>query len=137
MKFFKSRTKHNPPHSYGDCFAACLSTLVGTKAPHVLHDGCDHGEAMTRLNRWLQPRGLAYVEYPLAVPSVMDALAMAHYLTRYSGIHYMLMGLNEKGNGHWVVGLGDKIDHNPTQGSEIINPHDDGVFWIGLVVNRV
>ncbi len=30
------RVPHNPPHSYGDCFRACIASILEMDVPHFL-----------------------------------------------------------------------------------------------------
>ncbi len=128
--------KHNPPEAYGDCFRACLSSLLETEAPHVLHDGCDANEQRQRLDDWLRPRGLAFMEWPIQHHNVLIALKIGRHYTRFSEINYMLSGVTVRGSGHYVVCRGEAIVHNPSPGWDIVEPFDDGVFWFGLIAER-
>jgi hypothetical protein len=132
-----STVLHNPPHTYGDCFRACLASLLETDVPHVLHDNCNAGRQRQRIDLWLQPRGLAFVEFPLAVPTLKEALTFADTFTNYSGIHYLLSGLTHRDTGHYIVCCGAQVAHNPTPGSKIVKPFPDGVFWMGIIADRL
>ena len=137
MKIFSSTIKHDPPHAYGDCFSACLSTLLQEKVPHVLHDNCNAETSRQRLDEFLKPKGWAFVEF--VVPGnkgVSEALHWAGSFTNASEIHYMLAGVTPKGTGHYVICKREDVVHNPSPGVDIVEPFEDGYFWIGLIVKR-
>lgn len=137
MKKIYSTVEHNPPHSYGDCFRACLASVLETQVPHVLHDNCDASRQRKRIDQWLKPRGLAFLEFPLAVETPRQALKVAGSLTQWTGVHYMLSGVTRRGGGHYVVCRKNKIVHNPTPGIEIVGPFDNDVFWLGIIADRL
>lgn len=131
-----SSIDHKPPKSYGDCFRACLSSMLETEVPHVLHDGCHADEQRVRLDAWLQPRGLAFVEWPIVNDNLLATLKIAAHYTRHSRINYMLSGITRRGRGHYVVCRGAEIVHNPTPAAEIVKPYHDGVFWMAVIADR-
>lgn len=138
MRKIYSSIKHCPPLTYGDCFRACVASLLETPdVPHVLHDNCGAALQRQRLDLWLAPRGLAFIEFPLRVQSIEAALSLGSGFTQYCGIHYMLSGMTRKDTGHYIVCQGNAIAHNPAPGVHIIRPFDDGVFWLGLIADRL
>jgi len=137
MRKIFSTVEHNPPHTYGDCFRACIASLLETDAPHVLHDNCDADRQRQRIDVWLAPRGLAFVEFPLAVPTLKEALKFGGTFTQFSGIHYMLSGRSHRDTGHYIVCRGSQAAHNPTPGIKIVKPFADGVFWMGIIADRL
>lgn len=137
MRYFYSRTKHDPPNSYGDCFSACLSTLLQSKVPHVVHDNPTPDVARRRLDDFLKPLGLAYAEF--VIPGQLEfaeVLEWCAFFTAPANLHYILAGETVNG-GHYVIGREDQIVHNPSPGVEIVKPFDDGYYWIGLIVKRI
>jgi len=132
-----SKYKQNPPHSYGDCWAACLSSVLESDVPHVLIDNCASRESRQRLDDFLMPLGLAYFECAVFRDSVMDALLWGEEFTRPHFIHYLLSGVTRRGGGHSVVCKDKRIVHNPTFDAEIIGPHEGGEFWIGVLAKRL
>lgn len=127
---------HRPPKSYGDCFRACLSSILERELPHVLHDGCDGVLKLARINEELYRDGLAYLEIPLMYEQVSDVLAWGDYVTQENRIHYLLLGTTFEGIGHYVVCHGSEIIHNPDKAAMIVRPFDDGAYWLGFVVHR-
>lgn len=108
------------------------------RVPHVLHDNCDAETARQRLDEWLEPRGWAFVEF--VIPGdigLPDVLHWAGHFTKSSRIHYILNGCTVKGTGHYVIGRGEEIVHNPSPGVDIVAPFEDGYYWIGLIVKRI
>ena len=137
MRNIYSSVEHNPPHSYGDCFRACIASLLEVQVPHVLHDNCTADLQRKRIDQWLKPRGLAFVEFPIAAPGLKTALKFCNTFTQYSGIHYMLSGQTRREYGHYVVCRRNEVVHNPTPGVKIRKPFNDGVFWMGILVDRL
>jgi len=129
-------TKHNPPHSYGDCFSACLSSILESPVPHVLHDGCNGEEKLRRLDAFLRPLSLAYLELPIKVWTTDEFLDWAGYITAESRLHYTFLGITESGEGHYVVCHQNEIVHNPNPKAVIVRPFDDGYFWLGVLARR-
>jgi len=129
-------TKHNPRMGrFGDCFSACLSSILETAVPHVLHDGCDGEQKLRRLDAFLKPLCLSYVEIPIRERNVWDALDWGGYITAENGIHYLLLGNTKDDTGHYVVAHKNEIAHNPNEKAQIVKPIDD-FYWIGFVTRR-
>lgn len=137
MRKIYSTVLHNPPHSYGDCFRACLASVLETQVPHVLHDNCDAFQQRKRIDQWLKPRGLAFIEFPVTAQTPPEALKIANVLTQWTGIHYLLSGETRKGTGHYVVCRKNKIVHNPTPAIKIVGPFAADVFWMGIIADRL
>ena len=137
MRKIYTPAEHNPPHSYGDCFRACIASLLETDAPHVLHDNCSAERQRQRIDVWLAPRGLAFIEFPIAAKGVGTALHVADVLTKYSGVHYMLSGQSRHDRGHYVVCRGGEVVHNPTPAIKVTKPFPDGYFWMGIIADRL
>lgn len=138
MRRYWSHFKHNPPESYGDCFAACMRSVIGDAGfPHVLHDGCGPDKQRSRTDEYLRGRGFAFVETPLQVTDIEQALRLGCHYTRFSGIHWLLSGNTLKKTGHYVVCKAAQVVHNPTKGIEIVAPHETGVFWMGIIALRI
>lgn len=137
MRKTYSTVNHEPPHTYGDCFRACVASLLETDVPHVLHDNCSADRQRQRIDVWLKPRGLAFLEFPIGAADLKAALKYGDTLTQWSGIHYMLSGLTHRDTGHYIVCRGGQVAHNPTPGIKIVKPFNEGVFWMGIIADRL
>lgn len=138
MNYKYAQVTHAPPFQFGDCFAACMRTMLqNDDFPHVLHDGCDANTQRQRTDAFLKPLGLAFMEWPVTCVKLSEACIWAGHATRFNDIHWMVAGCTIKENGHYCIGKGNAIIHNPSEGVDIVAPFDDGVYWIGVIVNRV
>lgn len=134
---------HDPKAgTYGDCMAACLSSLLdGAPVPHFLHDACEHDEMDRRVDDFFRPVNLAFIQQPVAnigkdEERVQNALNWCGGVLDPTRIHYMFGGVTAKGLGHWVIAQGSYVVHNPNPDSVIVAPYPDGWFWQGLIVRR-
>ena len=127
---------NSPALRFGDCFSACISAMLEKPVPHILHDGCDGYEKLTRIDSYLMSFGLSYIEIPVSEDSPLEARIWGESLTGHSGQHYLLLGTTETGSGHYVVCRGKLQVHNPNPGAEIVAPFPDGIFWLGFITHR-
>ena len=136
------RTKHNPPHSYGDCLRACIATILDLDTdfvPHFADKGVDATETLAHVRRWLGERGLtiAHFGFPGSMPlsDVMDFMGQMN-----PGVTWLLFGdTGTTGDGlHVNVCIGGSVVHDPAWvPSSIKRPFvQDGeaVWQIWLVV---
>lgn len=76
MRFIDQLHPHDPENGvWGDCFRACIASLMSMDAkdvPHFVHDGCTNEVSMQRLNEWLRPRGLFYLEVTELTPEEFE-----------------------------------------------------------------
>ena len=136
------RTKHNPPHSFGDCLRACIATILDLDTdfvPHFADKGVDATETLAHVRRWLGERGLtiAHFGFPGSMPlsDVMDFMGQMN-----PGVTWLLFGdTGTTGDGlHVNVCQGGSVVHDPAWiPSSIKHPFvQDGeaVWQIWLVV---
>jgi hypothetical protein len=132
-------TKHNPPHTYGDCMRACVATILDMPTadlPNFADGGVDADSAFAEMRRWLLLIGLApfITAYP-GEHSMADLLEMQGALNPSS--IYVLFGSTNSGGDHCVVCEGGSIVHNPAwYGCDLIGPMSNGT-WQLLVLGRV
>jgi len=149
MKPVESVIEHNPPDSYGDCFRACIASILelpSFEVPHfalLAHEENGSDEDMVALCRkWVAPLGLGYIDIPLQSSSVDEMLRFCHRFA--PGTHYVLTGQSKRGFGHCVIGYDDQIVFDPTYRDEpdghglIGGIHDQDLdvdfMWIGFLV---
>jgi hypothetical protein len=131
-------TKHNPPHSYGDCLRACVATILDLPTdylPNFVDVGVDADGAFTHMRLWLSSMNLApfITAYP-GEHAMADLLEMQGALNPTS--IYVLFG-SVSGGDHCVVCEGGSIVHNPAwHGCDLIGPMSNGT-WQLLVLGRV
>lgn len=130
------RTRHDPPHSYGDCVRACVASLLELPpedVPHVYHDNCDGPEGMRRMREWLRERGYGLFASNYDGVPLSEMLSFMGELN--PDVHYMLFGGTGDGGDHVVICHGDKIVHNPAwYGCSLVGPASTGYWQIGAHV---
>lgn len=138
MMKFKQLYRHNPPHSYGDCFRTvlgCLLDLPPEKVPHF-YDGYDKDDDCTAANQqigyWLSQQGYVMVQFAYECPvhQVLEFMG-----TSNPNVYYLITGRSVTGNNHVCVGLGDKIVWDPApEGKGLIGPNSNGQVIIEVLV---
>lgn len=132
-------TKHNPPHSYGDCLRACVATVLDLPAdylPNFVDGGATADEAFAAVRHWMSGMKLApfLVRFP-GEHSMGDMLEIMGTLNPTS--IYVLFGGVAGGGDHCVVCEGGKIVHNPAwHGCDLVGPLSDGTWQI-MILGRV
>lgn len=122
--------KHDPPHTYGDCYRCCIASILEVPA-HVVPSPAARGfdnwsEEMTKLDDWLGSRGM----YHFFIKTDTENLpAWQGVLNGY----YILGGKSPRAP-HVVVGLGRQIVHDPHPEGGGLKPDDDGMYSIGVIV---
>lgn len=128
-------TVHAPPETIGDCFPACIASILElprAAVPHV-YEGEGWADTsgkvgMKRLRDWLATIGLYYFEFEL------EADKAPAWLIGFEA-HYTISGLGGRGVRHVCVGFDGKIAHDPHPSRSGIEP-DDGKYLIGLFLKR-
>lgn len=112
MKPVFMQCHHDPSiGAYGDCFRACIASLLELPAEEVPHffdypEEQDAELGYQRLDAFLERRGLAYFTFPL-FPEDLAALSPVLF-------HTVLVGVeNATGTTHAVVAYGGRPVHNP------------------------
>lgn len=122
------QVKHDPPHTYGDCIAACIRTLIDSdEVPNYFTDqGAEWAWSKTR--DWLAERGkfifLVEVEDPWLYMEVNNA-----------AIPMILLGQNSEGVDHCVITRNGVIVHDPAwYKNEMVGPLSTTNSWIVGVI---
>lgn len=124
------RVKHDPPNSYGDCWRACIATIMDIArpedVPHFAEDGCSFDESIKRIREFLAPHN-AYLTHFSSEFQYTDILEFMSI--RNPDIYYLLCSEN-----HVVVCQNDKIVHDPAwYRTTLTTPVEQ---WTVLVVTK-
>lgn len=124
------RVKHNPPETYGDCWRACIATMLDIErpedVPHFAEDGCSFEESIKRIRAFLAPHN-AYLTHFSAELQHTDVLAFM--AERNPDIDYLLCSEN-----HVVVCRNDQIVHDPAwYRTSLTQPSE---AWTVLVITK-
>lgn len=123
----------------GDCFRACLATLLGVNLASVpvFHDTPNGGiipkEALDDMQKWLAMYGYCFVEFGFK-NEVIDFLA--HAETDSPRMIWILTGRTKQGTVHSAIFKGGCPIHDPAcdpGGTLITEPCSDGVIRVGLL----
>jgi len=108
---------NDPCGERGNCFAACIASILEVSLEEV-PNFCNFDDWRWRTNRWLAPRGLAYIDVTLSG----DARDL---LVKDWGYH-VVSGDGPRGHRHSVVGLRGEIvwDPHPSQTGFLGHPHE-------------
>ena len=134
MKPVEQTILHDPDKGVvGNCFAACLASLLEISLEDVPHFVETSPDAWQKdLNQWLAARGLAFVDVWCPNPTNFQ-----WYVTEQLGHvgFYILSGPSprHKDVDHAVIAKGGEIVFDPHPSKAGIA---DGYRWIGLLVNR-
>ena len=140
---YQSAPDPQRPESGGDCFRACIASLLDIRRSEVPHfyAGLEGGQpvpghAEARMRAWFAARGLYLIGVPFEADDaaqVMEAMG-----ARHPGLHYILCGQSFKGRDHAVVARDMGIVHDPSHTNRGLHgPQRDGcyhVFLIGALV---
>jgi hypothetical protein len=130
MKPVHCRIKHDPPHSYGDCWRACIASLLEISRPedipHFAEDGCDFETSVARIREYLFPNNAFLTHFAGSIP-LNDVLSFMGQ--RNPNIYYLLCA-----EGHVVVCKDDKIVHDPAWFKTALVPPSEQ--WVVLVITE-
>ena len=139
------RVKHNPPDSWGDCFRACIASVLNLGSrdvPHFMDGDPPEDQWQKVVERWMNAHGYTYIEVPFmstdgvsfsedkGLHAVLKTIAVNN-----PNVYYMLAG-NSPAGSHSVVCFNDEIVHDPAgrePGDQIVGPNEDGIYWIGFI----
>lgn len=114
--------KHNPPATYGDCYRACIASIIEVSVTDIPHPGI-HGEGawfdqMKVMDRWLAERG--YWTFGLKIKSEDLALYQEH------AVGFYILGGKSPRAPHFVVARHSAIVHDPhPEGGGLVADADD------------
>lgn len=131
------RFRHKPEEGiFGDCHRTCFACLMDLEPEEVPNFGEHHGDPYgfyEAVDKFLSLKGLARVE--LAFDSLDDVFQIMHNLN--TSVYYILGGKSQTGVNHSVIGLGNRIFHDPSQTQAgIIGPCTDGYYWVTFLVPK-
>lgn len=117
---------HDPDNGvFGDCFRACVASIIELPAeqvPHFFHDGQEPPQApkdepgrpgWERLNEFLATLPVPLHSLGLALESASAYCAWMDSLRDNFDLHYILGGYTERETSHAVVGHRGRIVHDP------------------------
>ena len=129
------KVRHDPPNTYGDCFSACVATLLGGKPPHFFEDGYDSELAFNRLEKWLKPQGL------VVCFNFFDGSTPLDEVLEYWGkinpeVPAILLGASANAD-HCVCIRGNQIIHDPSiSRCGLVGPNSNGYWNLILFVKK-
>jgi len=135
---------HNPEKGIiGDCFRCCIASLLDLPAEDVPHF-CDYDwedkspRWFVNLNRWLAPRGVSYIELPVADDGPDSVVKWLSSAAPFGfDVHHILGGTSPRGFDHAVVARNGVISHDPHPSrAGLVGPQSDGAYMLGLLVHR-
>ena len=133
-----SEARHDPEAGfYGDCYSACLASILDlplSRVPHFFNDDREPSAIQfARLDDWLREQSLTRFSFlwrgeDTNLRSVLDTLET---LNRD---RYMILGGRVGASGdHAVVICGGEIAHNPSRGGATIDsPSSDGFYHVHI-----
>lgn len=142
MKPVDMISKHDPPHSIGDCFRCCIASLLELPAeavPHFMADDWGKDKDFTwygKLNGWLAARGVVLLELgPIPDefhgPKWFESIAAGGF-----DAFHVMSGMSPRGFRHSVVARNGVVVHDPhPDRTGLVAPGDDG-WQYGFLVNR-
>jgi hypothetical protein len=128
--------KHDPPNTYGDCFRACVASLLSFSSindvPHFYRDG-DDNRGLAEFKGWLSGHASMRPFYTAigGAATIDDVFAMMAGVN--ADIEYLLF-CQCGGENHVLICKNDKIIHDPSwYRSKITGPCDNG-YWVIMVL---
>lgn len=125
----RSQVCHNPPESHGDCFRACVASILELpiqEVPHFFHDG-DDAEGEERLAAFLESHGLV-----LFGVSIDPEYQLLDFIAGRRDIYHLVYGKVKADSDvrHCVVGLNGDIVFDPSGFNEM-----EEIDGIGLLLS--
>jgi|GEM_PF-827209 hypothetical protein len=123
---------HDPEKENGDCFRACVATLLGLtleQVPHFCRKGND-GNWFNEFQEWLKARGWTCFSVSSGDP---DGWFMS---VAMSDAVYLLAGPSPRFEGelHQVLARGGEIIHDPHPDNTGLLPPAEGEYWEATIV---
>lgn len=102
---------HEPSEGrYGNCMQAMVASVLGVPidaVPHFLHDGTQDGhEFSRRVNDFLRPFNLGYMEVTASARDYLDAVGLR-------GLVHEASGQSARGVSHACVAVDGAVVHDP------------------------
>ena len=101
------------PRHWGDCYRACLASILelpAAEVPHFIEVRRCAPEWRDDERDWLRARGLEAIVVTLKtpLPEILGFFGAAN-----PGVHYIVAGIGHNGVPHAVVACGNRIVHDP------------------------
>lgn len=126
----------------GDCVRTAIAMLLGCDSPeevphlHNFEGECPPGMGWPGMAEWLLARGVQIVHVPL--PNWSSKAITERLPNWLGGAPAILQGTTSEGYGHVVAIIDgmvvDTVDY--TEGNPIVEPDEDGLFWLTLLLPR-
>lgn len=129
------RVKHDPERGeYGDCFRACIASLLEIECPENVPLFIKDGEIdIHHLTNWLDGKGYApfFVTYD-AVNTRQEVMRIMDVMN--SNALYLLFGSTSE-NDHVVICKGDAVLHDPAWiKRDLLFPNKGSGCWVVMVI---
>ena len=128
------KSKHNPPNSYGDCWSACMASILEREdIPHFLEDGDPNNDWIERTREYLATIDVSLWRTWYGVDNLSEVLFTMKEIN--PDMYYILSGDSPSGP-HSVVCLNDEIVHDPAgrpKGEQIVGPCANDVYWVEVL----
>jgi hypothetical protein len=123
--------KHDPPHSFGDCYRCCIASILEIDPVIIPHPGA-RGEAhwleeLPKLDRWFKERGLYHFCVKSALADLKD------WQDALNGGYYIMGGQSARGFGHFVVAQNYGMVHDPHPDGSGITPDPGDTYSLGFI----
>lgn len=127
---------HDPPESIGDCWRACVATILQRpieQVPHFEKDALEHppstpdGNGTWRTSLWLGKQGYSLIRFSKDAPTWTD-----------DNVLYMASGPSPRNpeTGHTVVYDGVKVVHDPHPSRDGLHKGQITAVWLITVAPR-
>ncbi len=124
----KQEFKHNPPESTGDCFRACLATVLEmplADVPHFAELFPAPKDFWLQVDGWLRTRG--YERFPWASPRIPPASVLSPLIVTGDG---------GRGINHACVYYRGELFNDPSthdNANGLVAPCEDGLYWVNAI----
>lgn len=138
MIYHYMTTKHNPPETYGDCFRACIASVLEADTieivPHFVGDGCNDDDVIrARVRSYALTKGALPFFFAFPADSLTKSDVMEFMAAVNPNINYIMFGNTIDGVRHAVVCRNDSQIHDPSPWQcGIDKPSDDGL-WVCMI----
>lgn len=129
----KQKFKHDPANgTWGDCHRTCMAMVLGQDRDSIPNFGELYGQGKAfndTVQAYLAPFGLYEVGLPFGNESTVESIRQLMQNVN-PGMPYILAGMSANGTNHSVVIDGARFLDPSLDGSSIVGPCDDGLYWI-------
>ena len=120
--------EHNPPESYGDCFRACLASILEIEPEVVPHFAADFDDVtwISEVNKYLMQFNVGIISVSFNDNNNFETFGLKN-------IYHIICGKSPRfpSENHAVVGRDGKIVYNPSLSKEgLLGPEKDWVHFL-------